>query len=275
MRTKTSSDSGRRKKRVVIINAGKPAKLSDKIPAIANSELPLKGEICSQASPFSGQHNMAVDEWLLERAITQPALAFRFYLWEQPTLSLGYFQEKSGIELPEKFALLPRVRRLTGGGAILHDQELTYSLVIPPEHPLSSTPVDLYSLIHQLFIDGLAEQGITSQMRGEEQAEKNSSFLCFFRGDRHDVLIDQQKILGSAQRRRKGAILQHGSLILAASPLAEELAGIKELTGIEVDTERLIRFISGHADQLATDWTTTNWQQPQELAEIEILEQRY
>lgn len=218
---------------------------------------------------------MAIDEWLLERAILQPALAFRFYLWEQPTLSLGYFQEKSGIELPEKFSALPRVRRLTGGGAILHDRELTYSLVVPAGHPLSSTPVELYSLIHQIFIEGLAEQNVKSQMRGEEQAERNGSFLCFFRGDRHDVLINQHKVLGSAQRRRKGAILQHGSLILSSSPFAPEIDGIKELAGVDIDCSRLIQFITQKSCQLASNWTITNWQTPDELAEISILEQRY
>lgn len=224
---------------------------------------------------FTGRRNMAIDEWLLSRAITLGQASFRFYRWNEPTLSLGYFQNKQTLTVPESLEHLARVRRLTGGGAILHDRELTYSLTLPADHPATATPVDLYRQVHQWAIDALATQGISAHFRGQADTDRDGAFLCFLRGDRNDVLIGEQKILGSAQRRRKGAVLQHGSLILQASPLAAEVAGVEELSSKAVDEARLVEDISAQLEQLAGSWQTFDAESESDLAEIAALEDRY
>ncbi len=202
---------------------------------------------------------MRHDEWLLQRAIEADETSLRFYRWDEPTLSLGYFQEKTGKEIPKRFENLPKVRRLSGGGAILHDQEITYSFAIPAAHPLASTPVKLYGIVHQAIIDTLSFQGVSARMRGEEQKEINNRFLCFLRGDCHDIIIGDHKILGSAQRRRKGAILQHGSLILKQSSRAPEVPGIAELANVVINEDAFCRNLVNHLPKLAPAWSESEF----------------
>jgi len=232
-------------------------------------------QLLRPSAAFSGRRNMAIDEWLLSRAISFGHASFRFYRWNEPTLSLGYFQNKQTLSVPESLESLNRVRRLTGGGAILHDRELTYSLTVPADHPATATPVDLYRQVHQWVIDALANQGITAHFRGLSETDRDGAFLCFLRGDRNDVLIGEQKILGSAQRRRKGAVLQHGSLILQASPLAPEVAGVEELSGRQVDEARLVDDVSAQLRQLASDWQPVDCNEEIWQAEIAALEEHY
>jgi lipoate-protein ligase A len=125
------------------------------------------------------------------------------------------------------------VRRSSGGGAILHDRELTYSICVPDDNRLSSASTELYDLVHQQIIELLAERGIEASLatgcgRG---VAKGCSFLCFERLTDGDVVIGRNKICGSAQRRMKHAVVQHGSLLLNQSECAPELPGVQELTG--------------------------------------------
>lgn len=193
-------------------------------------------------SPQSGQWNMDKDAALLERGVAGNA-ALRFYGWNEPTVSLGHFQATQSQAVPERLRGLPVVRRLSGGGAILHHHELTYSCVLPAAHPLSKQPSRLYDLAHEAIIRVLAQSGIAARMRGDAAFE-DQSFLCFARGDARDIVIGQHKIVGSAQRRRQGAILQHGSLLLRASEWTPEFPGIQELTGIELEPTLLIEKLS-------------------------------
>ncbi|MCA8989585.1 MAG: hypothetical protein KDA78_18200 [Planctomycetaceae bacterium] len=203
--------------------------------------------------PRSGQRNMAIDAWMLTQAIDAEQLSFRFYQWNQPTLSLGYFQEKTG-SVPKALGDLPTVGRLSGGGAILHDQELTYSFAVPGTHPLATNPTQLYELMHLAIQETLQELGVESGLRGVENKEVNGRFLCFLRGDRHDLLCKGHKILGSAQRRRKGAILQHGSLILSSSPRAPEIPGVLELSGVKIDPSLLAGLLAGKLGFFSEIW---------------------
>ncbi len=209
-------------------------------------------------TPQSGRYNMAVDEWLLTQAIEKQQISLRFYRWEEPTLSLGYFQNRREFQPPARLKDLPRVERLSGGGAILHDLELTYSIALPASHQISQNPTELYSLAHSAVIEALAEQQIEVVMRGEDQADRNAQFLCFLRGDRHDVLSGENKILGSAQRRRKGAILQHGSLILGSSELAPEIPGLQNLIGRQIDIEALTTSLFEKLNPLASNWQSSS-----------------
>lgn len=185
---------------------------------------------------WSGALNMAADEWLLERAIAEQRTFLRFYRWEGATVSLGHFQATDATSLTdlpasERFAELPWVRRLSGGGAILHHHEWTYSCVVPPGHRYSHAPRALYGVIHEPLIAWLRGMGCDAELRGETQAEREGQFLCFQRGDAQDIVIGPHKVVGSAQRRRKGGVLQHGSILLKASEYAPEFPGALDLGG--------------------------------------------
>lgn len=172
---------------------------------------------------------MAVDEFLLERAIAPGELSIRIYCWESPTVSLGYFQDSEAFLAGGNFDGLAAVRRLSGGGAILHDREITYSIAVPAGHPLTVDPVRLYEEAHAAIQTVLQLQGVEVSPRGEAVSLTEEPFLCFSRGDRNDLVLSGVKVAGSAQRRRKGAVLQHGSILLEASPHAPELPGIANL----------------------------------------------
>jgi lipoate-protein ligase A len=182
------------------------------------------------ALPSSGAWNMAVDESLLESAVQHNTCTVRIYRWNEATLSFGYFQPAEESARNPRLADLPAVRRLTGGGAIVHHHEVTYSCCLPAGHPIASDPTALYGRIHAAIIGVLAEPGVAVRMRGDAMSGREDLFLCFGRGDRHDILIQQHKIVGSAQRRRRGAILQHGSILLRRSEYAPEYPGLSELT---------------------------------------------
>lgn len=172
---------------------------------------------------------MATDEYLLEAATFENLKLVRIYRWEEPTISLGYFQDSEDDNLSTTFHNLPAVRRLSGGGAILHDRELTYSFVLPADDPLTTEPTLLYARVHDAIVELLRHEGIDSAMRGTDDAQSEEPFLCFVRGDRHDIMCCGHKIVGSAQRRRKGAVLQHGSILLEHSTHAPQIPGINDL----------------------------------------------
>jgi lipoate-protein ligase A len=107
----------------------------------------------------------------------------------------------------------PLVRRQSGGGAIVHDRELTYSLAVPAAHPLAGDPDSLYRLVHDALVRTLADFGLRAERyEGRHGMPEEQAFLCFQRRAIGDVLVGDAKVCGSAQRRRRGAILQHGSL---------------------------------------------------------------
>jgi hypothetical protein len=152
---------------------------------------------------------MAVDETLLDSA-AEGICTVRWYRWEQATLSLGYFQSQEEALADSRLRDLPIVRRLSGGGAIVHHHELTYSCAVPALHPLAAAPRRLYSAVHEGIIGVLAEFGYEAALRGTNAPALGAEYLCFGRMDDFDVVMGGHKVLGSAQRRRKGAVLQHG-----------------------------------------------------------------
>ena len=168
--------------------------------------------------PQSGIVNMAIDEAILQAvAANEVPATMRFYRWSEPTISLGYFQKHDKLLGQDKvIQAMAVVRRQTGGGAILHDDELTYALILPLDK--SADIEDTYRLVHDAFCAGLAACGVGAEYRGggdggHERAQRGP-FFCFARTHRLDLMIGNDKLLGSAQRRIKNAVLQHGSLIL-------------------------------------------------------------
>ncbi len=195
--------------------------------------------------PGAGAWNMAVDETLLEWSAAQGGCCLRLYGWREATLSLGYFQEYQdrGGHGPSRHC--PVVRRLTGGGAIVHDAELTYSLVVPGGHPLAARRERLYQAVHGALIEALAALGIVAALKKGSELFSGPSkivltpFLCFQRPTAGDVLVGETKIAGSAQRRRRGAVLQHGSVLLRRSAAAPELPALEDAAGKTVEAEPL------------------------------------
>ena len=197
-------------------------------------------------TPQPGAVNMAIDAALLQAADEQPAVpVVRIYRWSEPTLSLGYFQKYDASLADDTLTGCPQVSRLTGGGAILHHHELTYSCVIPRTHPIRSEPLRLYDIMHHTILRVLKSCGANAGFRadfpsletGPESSAGSSAepFLCFLRSDPRDLaasgaeIVGHPKIAGSAQRRRRGTILQHGSILLKSSVLLPDVAGISNL----------------------------------------------
>jgi len=205
----------------------------------ATTELP-DADIIVDAIPYSGVFNMSMDAALLQLAAERERSVVRIYQWSGPTVTLGYFQG-SGQALESPFPGLPVVRRLSGGGAILHDQEITYSLVLSASHPSRQDPSAVYQTVHRAIIRLLSNSGVSCQLRSEFDVMNSNTavnsgstaaepFLCFLRKNANDIVhASGNKIVGSAQRRRKGVTLQHGSIILKASKMAPQIPGIGEL----------------------------------------------
>jgi len=222
--------------------------------------------------------NMARDEALLERAgrgESPPTL--RFYQWSEPTISLGYFQHYADYEqLPPPAGKLPVVRRQTGGGAILHDQELTYSITLPLDHALLKRgPNCLYEIAHDALIDVLERLGVRADRQGQSDGSgaAKGPFFCFQRRHRLDVLIGPDKIAGSAQRRTRSAVLQHGSIILKRRFEQQPAATLPE--EIDVTPAQLAeRFADALRHITQVSYREGEWK-PEELQAAAALECRY
>jgi lipoate-protein ligase A len=194
--------------------------------------------------PSDGAWNMALDEALLHQAEHDGTATLRFYAWREPTLSLGYFQKHADRTQHLESANCRLVRRASGGGAILHDRELTYSIALPSTHRLAVQAEPLYLATHRSLIAALAELGVVATLCEPisvgERRVSDEPFLCFERRTFGDVLVGESKIAGSAQRRHRGAVLQHGSVLLAQSEFAPELPGVADLAGAPISIEELL-----------------------------------
>ncbi|QTK07139.1 lipoate--protein ligase family protein [Staphylococcus haemolyticus] len=168
-------------------------------------------------------YNMAMDEALLNfvsRGEIDPVV--RFYTWNLATLSVGYFQRlKKEIDIDKvKEKGFGLVRRQTGGRGVLHDKELTYSVIVSEEHPnMPSTVTEAYRVISEGLLEGFKLLGFEAYFaipRSKEEREKLKqprSAVCFDAPSWYELVVEGRKIAGSAQTRQKGVILQHGSLL--------------------------------------------------------------
>jgi len=238
-------------------------------------------------SPRFGQENMEVDNRLLLHAVNQdlswlgestqpannrmqlanfgcksPPIIVRFCYWSEPTLSLGNFQTIQELEVAQdtqahgNLRSLAWVKRKTGGGAILHDNELTYSIIVPANcESLPSASKghseQLYRSVHESVVQGLKQLGLGASLSesctckvakgpgrndsdgslDSESAVRNEPFMCFHRRTPVDVVVGDHKILGSAQRRVKSGLLQHGSFLLRRSSEYPALLGLEDILG--------------------------------------------
>jgi lipoyl(octanoyl) transferase len=150
--------------------------------------------------------NMAIDEALLEIS-AQPTI--RFYRWNHPALSFGYFGKFAEVE--NSLSERDIVRRWTGGGIVLHGEDLTYSIVIPVgDAAFAESPMAIYEKTHAAIRAALAIIGTQAELA--EQAAPKLSDSCFANAVRADVLWNGRKIAGAAQRRTRRGLLQQGSI---------------------------------------------------------------
>ncbi len=240
--------------------------------------MPTANLILDTAS--SGVGNMGRDEALLHKAShPESIVTLRFYAWDPATISLGYFQSYDEIKtLDSPAADLPVVRRTTGGGAILHDQEITYSLTLPATHPLViDDPNRLYRLAHAAVIRAV---GHGLRLFGDAhcgscgESSRRGPFFCFARRHPLDVVVDRPgaargtaKLAGSAQRRTPLAILQHGSIMLGCRYPQQPVATWSELEGRPISfAEAAERLTCSFAEVMECEFHQIDW--PPALLEI-------
>ena len=217
-----------------------------------------------------GPHNMAADEVLLESALAGVA-SLRFYGWTTATVSLGYFQPERVRLEDERLAGLPFVRRPSGGGTLVHHHEITYAFGLPPGPPWQ-TGEPWLARMHRLIAAALARLGVAARPHAPAGDEPFRGFLCFQHLTAGDLLLGPGKVVGSAQRRQRGALLQHGAILLAASPHTPMLPGIREWSGVDLavaDTcaaleQEWVRQTGW--DLRPADWTGAERQRVEQLA---------
>lgn len=246
------------------------------IPALPGRLIPYQA--------VGGAENMAIDQMLLESVETTGRSTLRLYGWAEPTLSLGYFQSVDERWRHSPSSTLAVVRRATGGGAIVHHHELTYSIATLLDSSSMGANQILYDRVHQSMIRALADLGVSATPFGQSgcRAGGDCPFLCFMRRSDNDLVVSGYKVLGSAQRKSRRAILQHGSLLLGASEFAPELPGVGNLTGRSVTIDEIADRFTTHvqaevlvAGGTGLGWETCGLNQTEQSRAEEILESRF
>ena len=205
---------------------------------LADATAPCTGPVYNHADPFcalvldqlgDGASNLALDELLLRRVSAESARVetfLRFYRWPVPTLSLGMAQQASRVV---DFGYCRRhgiavARRATGGKAVLHHREVTYSLISNDRSLFPGWSIqESYRKISAALQQGLALSGIDTTLAGSAVGQRRNhrshrSHACFASAFHHEILFAGKKLVGSAQRRTLRGFLQHGSILLDFDP---------------------------------------------------------
>ena len=216
--------------------------------------------------------NMAIDEAIFigREKLGLPA-TLRFYGWEPAAISIGYFQEIEDPCLEEyKRQKLTIVRRFTGGGAILHKNEITYSLACPTNEFIAFSNIKkTQQLVHQAIILALQSLRINAQLK-RKQSKKPDPYFCFVNPCKDDVVEDGQKIVGSAQRRRNRTFFQHGSIKISPESREEKknrrkiidslVLGFEKRFGIRLIPDQLTREeVKLYRELRKVKYGTRNW----------------
>ena len=192
---------------------------------------------------------MAVDQAILESVNDSGLPVLRIYRWSPATLSLGYFQTYEDRSRHLESVDCEVVRRASGGGAIIHDQEITYSLTLPSANRWALQNTQIYRIVHDEITAVLNDYSVTvvSYDSTMHEAPKNeNSFLCFQRRSDGDLICGNYKVVGSAQRRSKQAVLQHGSILMQTSKFAPQLPGIFQLANTKFEPDEFCeRLVAG------------------------------
>jgi lipoate-protein ligase A len=187
--------------------------------------------------PAPGAWNMALDESILEhigRGESMPTL--RLYAWKPACLSLGHAQPFADVDVARiQEHGWEVVRRATGGRAILHTDEITYSVIAPNDEPrLTGTVLESYNRLARALLLAVKQLGLPVEMKeGKVQNGPNLNPVCFEVPSTYEITVDGKKLIGSAQARKKEGVLQHGSL-----PLTGDLTRICQALVFENESAR-------------------------------------
>ena len=188
--------------------------------------------------PAHGAWNMAVDEAILEavgRSESLPTL--RLYAWDPACLSLGYAQPVTDVDIPRLQAYgWELVRRPTGGRAVLHTDELTYSVIALPNEPrVAGTVLESYRRLAHALVEALNLLSIRVEVNENSPSAHSlgANPVCFEVPSTYEITVDGKKLVGSAQARRKEGVLQHGSL-----PLTGDLSRILQVLAFPDEESR-------------------------------------
>jgi lipoyl(octanoyl) transferase len=224
----------------------------------------------------TGAANMAVDEALCRFSTDAPVL--RFYRWDPYCVSLGYGQKEDALDRDKcRQAGIDIVKRPTGGRAVLHANEVTYSVIIPQSHPMAQQGItELYKTLSRGLAAGLQNLGADVEIKKSTAGEQpyTSSELCFASTARYEIVAGDRKVVGSAQRRFSTAVLQHGSVLtdgfhvnlekLLLRPIApeqrENTVTVSELVGRPVTYGEVVEALStGFEAALSVSFNTLDW----------------
>ena len=188
-------------------------------------------------TPQDGAWNMALDEAIMDAVgARESPPTIRFYQWRPPCLSLGKRQPLGGVDL-ERCARegVDVVRRATGGWAILHTDEMTYSIAVPPDDPRADGALlDAYRKLSQGLVAGLGYLGVPAVLNPVVAGGvHNASAACFEVPSAYEITAGDRKLIGSAQTRPNGRVLQHGSL-----PLHGDIARVVSCLSFQTEEER-------------------------------------
>ncbi|KOO52121.1 biotin/lipoate A/B protein ligase family protein [Viridibacillus sp. FSL E2-0187] len=176
------------------------------------------------SGPCSPAFNMALDEALLHwhsKGLIPPVI--RFYEWNPATLSIGYFQRaEKDIDFEQLHKLnVGFVRRPTGGRAVLHEHELTYSIIVNEDYPdMPKTVTEAYRVLSEGLLLGFRNLGLDAYFSIPDSEEKRAdlktpkSAVCFDAPSWYELVVEGKKVAGSAQTRQEGVILQHGAILI-------------------------------------------------------------
>ena len=223
----------------------------------------------------SGGAQMAADQWMLER----PGTYLRFYQWSVPTLSLGRNQAldpEMDLEAA-KAAGVKVVRRATGGQAVLHHLELTYSFASSTP-PFPKSILESYQAVRQPVLTGLQSLGLAAKP-GLAGKFRPTGSVCFSQAQGHEVVVGDKKLVGSAQRRKGSRFLQHGSILLdqdfpllaqvwpgkTAQSWRQETTTLKSALGEVPAVSLLVRHLTEafgvqfQVEPTALEWSKEDW----------------
>ncbi len=163
-------------------------------------------DLLFSSTPLEGPEQMALDEILLEQ-VERPLL--RVYCWKSPCVTFGYFQKQELVK-----SLYPNddlVRRWSGGGCVEHRKDFTFSLMIPEKEPIVMQRASFfYQQLHEAIVVALREHQMNARLATLEDQVVGAS--CFVAPCPCDVMLDQKKIVGGAQRRSRARLLHQGSI---------------------------------------------------------------
>ena len=182
------------------------------------TEYPLTTWRLLNTQHLDGATNMAIDE-AISRAVKADLVppTLRFFGWQPACLSLGQAQPGGDVDQAAcRSAGVDVVRRPTGGRAILHTDELTYSVIAPEREPrVAGTIVESYKRLSEGLLNGLMLIGVpTRQVERPDERDRDQGPVCFEVPSNYEIVFDGKKLVGSAQMRKAGVVLQHGTIPL-------------------------------------------------------------